>query len=242
MGTYAPVIPYEAGKPDSEGIALITDNLCMAVVPDRIRVNENILGDRGGYRRLIVPCFESREPTFRVAVCESSRRPLRLLRGEGSPAARTRGETLVSSASRAAQTPSGICGPGRTSFGAVALGGLFARRPLLRHRLGPGAWDSSGSVGLLCRRRPERELAQAVQSRGVAGSVAAVTEQGQALLVAGGGGRVVPRCVTARRGRACLSARAGHVRRCCSPVRRGWCLVGSQLPGCRADPGWLSGV
>ena len=35
--------------------------------------------------------------------------------------------------------------------------------------------------------RPERELAEAVQSLGVAEQVAAVTEQGQGLLVAGGG-------------------------------------------------------
>jgi hypothetical protein len=64
--------------------------------------------------------------------------------------------------------------------------GLLVRRSLLRHRRGPGTWDSSGSVGLLCCRRPERELAETVQSLGVAESVAAVTEQGQGLLVAGG--------------------------------------------------------
>jgi hypothetical protein len=39
-------------------------------------------------------------------------------------------------------------------------------------------------VGLLCRRRPGEELAEAGQSRGVAERVAAVTEQGQGLLVA----------------------------------------------------------
>ena len=44
------------------------------------------------------------------------------------------------------------------------------------------------------------ELAEAGQSLGVAEPVAAVAEQGQGLLVAGGRGRVVPRSVTARRG------------------------------------------
>ena len=47
-------------------------------------------------------------------------------------------------------------------------------------------------VGLLCGRGPERELAEAVQRLGLAEPVAEVTEQRQGLLVAGGGGQVVP--------------------------------------------------
>ena len=56
-------------------------------------------------------------------------------------------------------------------------GRLPARRAALPAPPSPGAWDSGDPVGLLCRRRPERELAEAVQSLGVAEQVAGVTEQ-----------------------------------------------------------------
>ena len=80
-------------------------------------------------------------------------------------------------------------------------GGLPARRAALPAPPSPVTWDSGGPVGMLSRRRPERELAEAVQSLGVAGQVAGVTEQGQDLLVAGSSRRVVPGLCCTTRGR-----------------------------------------
>jgi hypothetical protein len=107
--------------------------------------------------------------------------------------------------------PAGISGLLRTSSPGGIPGGLLARRPALPAPPSPGTWDSSGPAGLLCRRRPERELAEAVQSLGVAEQVAGVTEQGQGLPVAGSGCRVVP-------GLCCTTAGAGWLERSALPA------------------------
>jgi hypothetical protein len=45
MGSCGPLFPQQIGERDNEGITLITDNLCVAFVPDGIRVNERVFGD-----------------------------------------------------------------------------------------------------------------------------------------------------------------------------------------------------
>lgn len=98
-------------------------------------------------------------------------------------------------------------------------------------------------MGLLCRRRPERELAGAVQSLGVAAPVAAVTVQGQGLLVAGAGRRVIPGLLLHEAGQSLGPATSPLLPSGCGElVRKGWCLVGSQLPGLPCRSRWLSDV